>query len=152
MRTTTRALLIPAALLLLAGCASTVTLTPADDATNPACADVIVHLPDTVAGLASRETDAQATAAWGTPASVILHCGVPVPPPTAEFRCLTYDGVDWLIDDTGDPVVVATTYGRDPAVEVVMQGAEGGVVLTDLSSAVAGIPAERACIAIGDTN
>ena len=110
-------LALPFVLLLLAGCTPIVALDPADDAENPACAAVIVQLPDTVDDLASRETDAQGTAAWGDPATVRLYCGVPTPDPTSLLRCYTIGGVDWLIDDSDDPNAFAVTYGRTPAVQ-----------------------------------
>lgn len=162
MRTTTRAAALALAVLLLAGCAPTVTLEPADDAANPLCAKVSVELTyvDTVAELAPRETNAQATAAWGEPATVLLRCGVASPPPTAEFPCVTVEGVDWLRDDSGDPNFVFTTYGRTPAVEVIIDsdgdpdnpddGVSGLEALTDVARAVAQIPADRNCVAIGD--
>ncbi|MEZ5191081.1 MAG: DUF3515 family protein, partial [Schumannella sp.] len=70
---------ILAATPLLAACAPTVVMHPADDANNPDCAAVIVRLPDQVAGLDRRQTDAQSTAAWGDPDAVLLRCGVTVP-------------------------------------------------------------------------
>jgi hypothetical protein len=149
MRISPRAALVPVLVLALAGCAPTVTLKPAADATDPACAQVVVALPDTVAGLAARETDAQGTGAWGQPASVILRCGVPSPPPTAA-ECVTVDGIDWIRDDTDDPNFAFTTYGRTPAVEVIIDsdgdpdvdddGVSGREALTDLSSAVGVLP------------
>ncbi len=155
MRTSTRAALtVPVlAVLLLAGCTPIVALKPAPDAVNPACAKVIVALPDTVADLPSRETDAQATAAWGNPTGVILRCGVPVPAPTATLPCITVQGVDWLRDGTNDPNYVFTTYGRDPAVEVILNGTEvsGLSTLTDLAVAVAKTPATHECISPEDT-
>jgi outer membrane murein-binding lipoprotein Lpp len=54
--------------LVLAGCAQAVPFDPAADASDPDCAAVVVRLPDTVAGLAERETNAQGTGAWGQPA------------------------------------------------------------------------------------
>jgi len=157
MRTTTRAVLLAAAsgpiLLLLAGCAPIVALHPAPDGINPKCAAVIVALPATVAGLPSRQTDAQGTAAWGTPVGVVLHCGVPVPAPTATLPCITVLGVDWLRDDKDTANSIFTTYGRDPAVEVVIDGdqASGLSTLTDLSFAVTSIPAAGACISPQDS-
>jgi hypothetical protein len=153
MRTTTRAVLLAPLLLLLTGCAPIVALNPAPDAANKACAKVIVGLPETVADLPSRETDAQGTAAWGTPVGVILHCGVPVPAPTATLPCITVSGVDWLRDDKDVSNSIYTTYGRDPAVEVVIDGnkASGLSTLTDLAFAVTNIPATHACIAPEDT-
>jgi len=141
---------------VVAGCAPIVPLSPAQDAANPACAAVTVRLPDTLAGLAVRETNAQSTAAWGQPAYVIVRCGVKVPPPTASSLCVTVDGIDWLRDDSGDPNFVFTTYGRDPAVEVIIDsdgdpnnpddGVSGESVLSGLSSAVSRIPAVRSCV------
>jgi hypothetical protein len=134
--------------LLLAGCAPTVALEPADDAINPICAEVSVRLPETVAELPSRETNAQATGAWGEPVSVILRCGVPSPAPTAELPCQTVDGIDWLIDDADAPNYVFTTYGRTPAVEVIVNYdvVSGNAALTDLAPAVGRLPVEGACV------
>lgn len=142
------ALLVP--LLLLAGCTPVVSLQPAEDAISPSCAEVIVRLPDSVDGLDQRETNAQGTSAWGEPVGVILRCGVPVPAPTSELRCLTFDGVDWLIDDSDDPVLVATTYGREPAIEVIIDDRADGVVLTDLANAVSYLPKIGECLSLDD--
>jgi hypothetical protein len=148
---------IPAAVLgilglALTGCSAPVTLDPAPDANNPECASVIVNLPERLAGLTPRETDAQSTKAWGDPSSVRLRCGVPVPPPTAEFPCITVDGIDWLRDATDEPVAVFTTYGRDPAVQVIIDGAVvgGEPVLSGIAGAVAQVPAERECTVVTD--
>ncbi|WP_213815764.1 DUF3515 family protein [Glaciihabitans sp. dw_435] len=134
---------------VLTGCTQAVALQPAADAINPKCASVVTHFPETVAGLPSRETNAQATGAWGSPATVLLHCGVAVPDPTSTLVCVTVDGIDWLRDPAKDPVFAFITYGRDPAVEVVIdssKGLSGNTVLTDLSLAVSAIPAERQCV------
>lgn len=135
--------------LLLAGCAPTVALEPADDAANPLCAEVSVRLPDAIGELAVRQTNAQATAAWGEPTAIILRCGVPSPAPTAELPCVTVDGVDWLRDDADAPVYVFTTYGREPAVEVIVQDGEttsGLEALTEVADAVSRLPATGECI------
>jgi len=133
---------------LLAGCAPTVALEPADDAINPICAEVSVRLPDTVGELPRRLTNAQATGAWGEPAAVILRCGVPSPAPTATLPCITVEGIDWIRDDSNDPNFVFTTYGRTPAVEVIINGDEvsGLSALTDLAPAVGRLPVEGACV------
>ncbi|PPF84180.1 DUF3515 domain-containing protein, partial [Subtercola sp. Z020] len=61
-------LLVPGALAAtlvvaaITGCAPTVALDPASNATDPGCAEVMVRLPETVADQPSRETNAQATA------------------------------------------------------------------------------------------
>jgi hypothetical protein len=136
----------------LAGCVGPVSMEPAEFAEDPACATVIVNLPEQLAGIAPRETDAQGTKAWGDPTSVRLRCGVPVPAPTAEFPCITVDGVDWLRDAAEEPVTVFTTYGRDPAVQVIIDGAVvgGEPVLSGLAGAVSRVPAERECVDVTD--
>lgn len=150
-----RSLAVPALLvvatLLLAGCTPSVPLKPAPDATNPGCAEVVVHLPPTVAELPKRETDAQATGAWGNPASVLLRCGVPVPGPTT-LPCLSINGVDWIEDDSDAPNYRFTTYGRTPAIELVIDSKKvsGSTVLVDLADAAARIPAKKKCLGADD--
>ena len=152
MRNPLRALGLAVVALALAGCTPTVALSPAQDAKNAACAEVVVRLPEQVAGFEQRKTDAQGTGAWGEPTAVILYCGVPVPDPTATLPCGTIDGVDWLVDDRDAPNYILTTYGRDPAIQVVLDYDRVGsaAVLTDLASAVRVIPADRQCIATED--
>jgi hypothetical protein len=107
-----------AAALALPACAGTVAMQSADEANAPACADMSVRLPETIAGQERRWTDAQATGAWGDPAAVLLTCGVPVPGPS-ELTCQTVEGVDWLVDESEAPdFYTFTTFGRTPAVEV----------------------------------
>jgi len=142
------------AVTVLTGCSgATVSLTPAaHDATNTKCASVVVQLPDTVSSLAKRITDTQGTGAWGTPADILLRCGVPVPDPTAALPCVTVNGIDWLRNDKKAPVFVFTTYGRVPAVAVTVDSndvkADGNKALTDLALAVGQIPAKHHCIAV----
>lgn len=126
-------------------------LAPAPAATDPGCAAIVVRLPAVVAGAARRETDAQGTAAWGSPASVLLHCGVPVPGPTTD-RCISIDHVDWVEDASRAPLYTYRTYGRDPATEVTIDtgAVSGSTALTDLSSAVAVLPARGACVGAED--
>ncbi|MEO6943726.1 MAG: DUF3515 family protein [Lacisediminihabitans sp.] len=133
----------PLILVLLSACAPTVALTPAADATNPTCADVIVRLPKSVADQGIRQTNAQATSAWGDPAAVLLRCGVTPPGPTST-QCATVKSIDWLIDDSKKPVYTFTTYGRTPAVQVVVDSnltqGQGTIVLDQLSNAISFIP------------
>jgi hypothetical protein len=151
------ATLVALATALLTGCVQAVPLQPADNANDPACADVTVRLPDTVAEKPKRETTAQATGAWGDPAAVLLHCGVAVPGPTTD-ACIALNGVDWIADESeaADNTYRYTTYGRDPAVEVVINadaetgGVSGTTALIDLTAAVKAIPATSACLAPGD--
>ncbi|QJU54078.1 DUF3515 domain-containing protein [Herbiconiux sp. KACC 21604] len=140
-----------AAAALLSGCSTAVALEPAPDATDPACADVIVRLPDTAADAERRETDAQATGAWGSPASVLLRCGVEPYGPTT-LPCDNVNGVDWIRDDSEAPTYVFTTYGRTPAVQVVVDSnaVSGTSALVDLEAAVAAIPQTDACLNADD--
>lgn len=143
---------------LLSGCAPTVALEPAEGAADPACAAVTVLLPDEIdegdTPLLQRETNAQATGAWGDPVAVVLHCGVESPAPTSTLPCVTVPGgaVDWLVDDSKDPEFVFTSYGREPAVSVVVDygRVSGTTVLQALDRAVDELPKVGACIGIED--
>ncbi|AYF98535.1 DUF3515 domain-containing protein [Protaetiibacter intestinalis] len=121
----------------LSGCTPIVAMDPADDANNPGCADVIVRLPDTVGDQQRRQTNAQATGAWGDPVSVLLYCGVEVPS-ASTTRCIEIDGIFWLVDGDDAPSYILTSYGREPAVDVVIDTEKVGStpVLMDLQRAV----------------
>ncbi|AMM33087.1 hypothetical protein SA2016_2418 [Sinomonas atrocyanea] len=145
---------IPAALVglvaALAGCSAPVSVQPAADAANPACAPLMLALPDTIGDAQLRTTTSQATAAWGDPAAVVLRCGVPSPGPTTD-RCVSVNGVDWVIrqDSPATPgasspgasspgasspgaaaggaagagdggTYTLTTFGREPATELLL--------------------------------
>ncbi|RAX45682.1 DUF3515 domain-containing protein [Arthrobacter sp. AQ5-06] len=130
----------------LTACAPTVDVTAASDAANPACAPMMVALPDAIGDAALRKTNSQATAAWGDPSQVILRCGVNVPGPTTD-RCVSVNGIDWVIKE-GDPVWTLTTFGREPATEILMdpEKISSATVLADLSASVGKIPASRNCV------
>lgn len=134
---------IVATALPVSACASTVALEPAADANNPLCAAVTVRLPKTVSGEEKRYTDAQATGAWGNPASVILTCGI-TPPGPSDLPCYTLGGVDWLALPQEENVQRARTFGRDPAIEVVVSrdaGLDFATVLDELGRKILlGIP------------
>lgn len=119
---------------------------PAPHANSPDCAAVTVRLPDSVSELDKRTTTAQATGAWGDPASVLLHCGVkPIGPTT--MPCFEVNGVDWVRDDSDAPIYRFTTYGRTPAVEVVIDNDHAsGSALLDLSEAVTVIDQTSKCV------
>ena len=138
---------------VLAGCTQTVALEPADNAIDVGCAEIIVRLPDTVSELEIRETNAQGTAAWGTPTAVILRCGVAEPAPTSTLPCVLVDDVYWLRDDTNAPSYVFTTYGRSPATEVIVNrdAVSPGVALYDLVGAVSFTTETGACTEIEDS-
>lgn len=124
--------------LVLAGCAPTVAAQPAAGANDPACAAVTVRLPATLGELPKRETNAQATGAWGDPVEVLLTCGVRVPL-SSTLRCLRVGGIDWLVDDAKAPSYVFTAFGRTPAVDVVIrpQRITAETALLGVSEAVA---------------
>ena len=136
----------------LTGCAGQVPMQPAKDANNPACANIIVRLPSTVADLKKRETNAQSTGAWGSPAAVLLTCGVTVPGPST-LPCVSVNGVDWIEDDSKAPMYRYTTYGRNPATQVVIDSdkVSGTTTLVDLGPAVSSNPATGKCTSLADT-
>ena len=135
------------AVVSLSGCVGAVPMAPAADANNPECAAVTVRLPKLVADQAARETNAQATGAWGEPAAILLTCGVEVPGPTTN-PCVTINNVDWIEDDSLAPLYQYTTFGREPAVRVAVDSdvVSGSTVLVDLSSAVSVLPATGQCL------
>ena len=132
--------------LALTSCSPVVDVTPAKDAANAACAPMMLALPDAIGDAKLRKTNAQATAAWGDPSAVILRCGVNVPGPTTD-RCVSVNGVDWVIKE-GNPVWTLTTFGREPATEILMDPDKisSATVLADLSNAAQKIPATRNCV------
>lgn len=143
----TAAALVSAA--VLSGCTSTVAMEPAPSANDPLCAEVSVRLPETLDGKERRQTDAQATGAWGDPTAVLLTCGIEPPGPTT-LPCSTVDGVDWIIEDLGDFRFRVTTFGRTPAVELYLDtnvdtGVSSAVVLEALASPVGRLPIDGAC-------
>ena len=152
-----RALILPVlagAALVLSGCAApSVPMQPAESAGAPECAEVTVRLPEKVGDrLELRYTNAQATGAWGNPASVLLRCGVSTPPPTTD-RCITIGGIDWVEDASRAPErYTYTSYGRTPAVEVVIDATQvsGTAVLSDVAEAVGYLPRTGGCIGAAD--
>jgi len=148
---TATALILAASAALLTGCAAAVPMQPAADAENPGCADIIVRLPTTVADQPERETDAQATGAWGNPTAVLLTCGVEIPGPTT-LPCVNINGIDWIEDDSEAPMYRYTTYGREPATEIYLDSGvvSGSTTLVDLAGAVANVPATKQCLDADD--
>jgi hypothetical protein len=133
--------------LALSACSPTVSLEPAADANNPGCADVIVRLPDGVDGQERRTTNAQSTAAWGTPTTVILRCGIE-PAEISTLPCVTASDVDWLVDESAKPSFRFISFGRDPAIEVIVdsENAVGVNALESLAPAVQSIEATKRCL------
>jgi hypothetical protein len=133
--------------LSLSACSPTVSLEPAADANNPGCADVIVRLPDAVDGQERRTTNAQSTAAWGNPATVILRCGI-APVEISTLPCVTANGVDWIIDESAKPSFRFISFGRTPALEVIVdsENAVGVNALDSLAEAVKSIEPTKNCV------
>lgn len=150
--------------LLLAGCAGDVHLQPGPRAPDPVCAAVIQALPQELGGALQTSTTAQATVAWGpTEAPITLRCGVDEPGPTTD-RCVTVESggssVDWINPEAGSALIpphaddevgswTFITYGRSPAIEVVVPAAavtdQPDGILVDLASAIQRSPASRFC-------
>ncbi|WIB58987.1 DUF3515 family protein [Curtobacterium sp. MCLR17_007] len=137
----------------LTGCTNAVALTAAPSANAAACATAQVRLPDTVdSKYALRNTNAQATAAWGDPSAALYHCGVAVPT-VSDLPCFTKGTVDWIRDDEGKRVIY-TTFGRDPAVQVVIDSTKTtDQVLQDIGTAVSSLPKDgHKCLDPSDVN
>ncbi|GAA2752881.1 DUF3515 family protein [Amnibacterium kyonggiense] len=154
-----RGLLLPAVAataLLLTGCAPTISLRPAPQATSVGCAGVIVRLPDTIGGAARRDTDAQGTAAWGNPVGATLTCGV-LTPEASDINCVTFGSVDWLTQSRridGTDWNVYTTFGRTPGTQVLVdpQTLSTDAVLNDLADPIAAATKVTAqCLSLSST-
>ncbi|ACQ79852.1 conserved hypothetical protein [Beutenbergia cavernae DSM 12333] len=151
---------------VLGACASPVGLDPAPDASAPICAEVLRALPGSLAGAERRETTSQASRAWGDP-PITLRCGVEPPGPTTD-RCITVEAadgtsIDWVVaenddvgPDAGSGQFAFTTYGRVPAVEVVVPveyaGDDATSLLLDVGTAVGVIPQDRECLSLDDVS
>jgi hypothetical protein len=61
--------------------------------------------------------------------------------------------LDWLLDESDAPNLVYTSYGREPAVEVIVNQDEaaGGAVLMDLANAIGYTAKVGACTTIDDS-
>jgi hypothetical protein len=137
------------ALVLLTGCAPLVALEPAEDANNAECAEIIVRLPDELAGEPIRRVNAQSTGAWGEPVSIILRCGLEAVEVSA-LPCVTAGDIDWLVDDANAPSFRFISYARFPATEVIIDSTKlaGVTVLEQLSSTIGILPATKRCTEI----
>ncbi len=137
--------LIPV-LFLLTGCAATVNIEAADGANDPLCAEVSVRYPDRIGQLDQRWTNAQATTAYGDPAAVLVRCGLE-PVFASTLPCVSASNVDWLVDDSDAPNFRFVSFGRSPAVEVIVDSerASGISALDSLAQAVSKLPASAFC-------
>ena len=142
-------ILLFAPVLLLSGCATTVSLEAAKDANNPACAEVMVRLPNQIGDLEQRFTNAQATSAWGDPAAVLLRCGLPEVL-ASELPCVSAGGIDWLVDDSKAPSYRFISFATNPAVEVIVDSnaASGVTSLESVAGAVGYLEQTKKCKAL----
>ena len=111
---------------MLSACSRAPEVALAPQASTPVCASA--RWPGDVSGhtRVTTQPDDGSVAAWGDPA-LIARCGLDPLGPTTD-DCVTVDGVDWVVRPLSDGSV-ATTYGRDPAIEVLAPGAYGAVPL-----------------------
>jgi hypothetical protein len=132
--------------LLLTGCSPIVSLEAAPLANDPNCAEISVRLPDSIDAFAKRSTNAQATAAWGDPAAVILRCGLE-PVLISTLPCVSAGDVDWLVDETQAPSYRFISFGRSPATEVIVDSnvIAGVTALETLAAAVQNIEPTKLC-------
>ncbi|MGJ9405695.1 DUF3515 domain-containing protein [Nesterenkonia aurantiaca] len=131
---------------LISGCASTATVEAAPDAANPDCADVMLAVPEVIGDHELRPTTSQGTAVWGDPSEVVMRCGV-VPPGPSPEHCVGADGVDWLALEEDEQTWRLVTYGRDPAVEVLLNldQVASSTAMLGLAPAVQQVEQTRAC-------
>lgn len=146
------------AALALAACGGSVELEPAPYASEPVCGRVLISMPEELSGAQQRPTTTQASRAWGDP-PITVRCGVEPPGPTTD-RCVTAidasgRSIDWVMREIGDAEVDEntwhfTTYGRVPAIEVVVPveyaGTDATGVLGILGESISQIPATRECV------
>jgi hypothetical protein len=131
----------------LSGCSSVQVAVPVD-AGSAACRIAAAHWPKTVGGqpLAPTSSSSDAVRAWGEPA-IIARCGLPAIGPTTD-TCLNVSGIDWVAHQLTDGVRF-TTYGRSPAIEVLVPSAykPEPLVLPAFGAAAAAIPqGQRHCL------
>lgn len=134
-------------LLILTGCSATVVMQPAEQANDPACAEVMVRLPQTTADQQKRVTSSQSTAAWGDPVAVSLTCGLKTVQ-VSNLACITAGDVDWLVDEADKPTYRFISFGRTPATVVTVDStkASGATVLEDLGLAVQFTKKTKQCL------
>lgn len=106
------------AVIALSGCSSSVEIAPTPLAKSDVCREVASQWPAKVGDHERRDvSDASAGAAYGDPA-IIARCGVPALGPTTD-DCIDVDGMGWVAEKLSDGTRL-TTFGRDPAVEVLI--------------------------------
>lgn len=140
----------------LSACTPVVEMHAAPHATDPLCAEIILALPDDLANYDKVRTDAQATAAWkeptGTGIIITARCGLEPPGPTPQ-ACVQIDTgtsvYDWIeVYDPDTSVWTYVTYGRDPALEIVVShtSSQPSVALIDAARALDLVEPTAHCI------
>lgn len=138
--------LIPAiaATIVLAGCGqAAVEVTPAPGSGDPLCRNAAGAWPETVGGENRREVSTrndghvETEAAWGDPA-IIARCGVPSPGPNPN--CLDANGIDWVLTRSLSDGKEFVTFGRTPAIQVLIPNDHLPEVLGAFAEAAAKIP------------
>lgn len=96
-----------------------------DGAADPACGAVASQWPAAVSGRepVAVTPESPAVRAWGDPA-IVARCGVATPGPSTD-SCISVNGVDWLATPLTDGTRFVT-YGRSPALEVLIPAASSG--------------------------
>jgi hypothetical protein len=124
----------------LLGCSSIDVTDPAG-AGSAACRSAAAHWPTTVGGKPLRPTSSSSDAvrAWGDP-PIIARCGVPPIGPTTD-QCIDVSGIDWVAHPLTDGVRF-TTYGRTPAIEILVPSAyqPEPLLLSAFGAAASAIP------------
>ena len=131
----------------LVGCSSSLDVADPPEAGSAACRSAAAHWPTTVGGQSLRPTSSSSDAvrAWGDPA-IIARCGLGAVGPTTD-QCLEVSGVDWVVHQLTDGVRF-TTYGRSPAIEILVPSAykPEPLLLPAFGPAASAIPqGERRC-------
>ena len=140
MRGVRRLVLACAGALVLAGCSQPWVVDPAPYAADPDCARVMLAMPSVVGGLDVRATTSQATTAYGAEDPIVVRCGVEPPGPTLD-SCVSVDAQtgkqDWIVVKEGDQWR-ATSFGRSPAVEVMIPTVRADLAVPDLLADLSG--------------
>ena len=106
---------------------------PAAYANSAECQQASKKWPHDVANLHPYPvtTPSESVRAWGKrpESSIIARCGVPSPGPTTD-ACIDVNGVDWVQQQLGKDGFRYVTYGRTPALEVLVPNNLGGAPAT----------------------
>lgn len=113
---------------------------PAPQAVTAACAKAAAAYPASLGRLARGDLDVTAAATYGDPA-VVVRCGMPPLGPTSD-ECVDISGIDWVVHPLSDGTRL-TTYGRSPAIEVLVPSAHSPapMLVPALHDAAAALPA-----------